>query len=542
MSTFSVWDTLIEDGGTTTGSVSGDFAGDGFVGPMLVRNQTTVELLRVTRKNTLTLPLHSRRSARSAPSRRPASEASPATPSSSAPTRRRHPLVVPAKTNQLLPVHNEIIGKSGIRRAVPGQYVAVDPAGRSVMHGAIEKQTLVYILNRDNTGKITVTSPLEAHKANTICHGIADVDVGYDNPTFAALEVDYHEQYLPHIPTRIVKKALVFNELDLGLNHVVRKHAQPVPDAANYFFPLPALPSVMSLGVIVCSHDQLFWCHLQHDPITVPLPHPDDVPIGRTVIVTSHVCLVRKTRSSSSSRPNLAIFFACRLTRMMGLSQISPSRISTPSPRRFSLACHAGAPLLPGRVWKLVCSAPFRLGRVNLSLEDLSQTTQQCRHLYVLKSVDIVDTPTRTVGGRLVCSKVPTDDIDEIHCFHSLSPLLDMKIAPSPDSLPSTCVATIPDASTHSSPTRTTTPPTRRRTPPTRSSSTRPRPSRLTPSRRAFFAEPLTASMTQRFSPREPLVFKLQPALSDQVGNMTSTFLCRCSVLSLSSSVSGAGC
>ena len=52
----------------------------------------------------------------------------------------------------------------------------------------------------------------------------------------------------------------------------------------------------------------------------------------------------------------------------------------------------------------------------------------------------------------------------------------------------------------------------------------------------------LTASMTPRFSPREPLVFKLQPALSDQVGNMTSTFLCRCSVLSLGSSVSGAGC
>ena len=235
------------------------------------------------------------------------------------------------------------------------------------MYGAIEKQKLVYIFNRDNTGKITVTSPLEAHKANTICHGIAGVDVGYDNPMFAALEVDYHEQYLPHIPTRIVKKALVFNELDLGLNHVMRKHAQPVPDAANYF-PLPALPNGTSLGVIVCSHDQLFWCHLQHDPITVPLLRPNDVPIGRTVIVTSHVCLVRKTRSSSSSRPSLAIFFACRLTRMMGLSQISPSRISTPSPRRFSLACHAGAPLLPGRVWKLVCSAPFRLGRVNLSL------------------------------------------------------------------------------------------------------------------------------------------------------------------------------
>ena len=84
------------------------------------------------------------------------------------------------------------------------------------MYGAIEKRSLVCIFNRDNTGKITVASPLEAHKANTICDGIAGVDVGYDNPMFAALEVDYHAQYVPRIPTRIVKKALVFNELDLG--------------------------------------------------------------------------------------------------------------------------------------------------------------------------------------------------------------------------------------------------------------------------------------------------------------------------------------
>ena len=109
---------------------------------------------------------------------------------------------------------------------------------------------------------------------------------------FAALEVDYHEQYLPHIPTRIVKKALVFNELDLGLNNVMRKHARP---GRRQLLPAAGAAEGMSLGVIVCSHDQLFWCHLQHDPITVPLPHPDDVPIGRTVIVTSHVCLVRKT-------------------------------------------------------------------------------------------------------------------------------------------------------------------------------------------------------------------------------------------------------
>ena len=63
----------IEDGGTITSSVFGDFSGDGFVELMPVRNQTTVELLRVTRENALTLLLHSRRSAWSAPSRRSAS-------------------------------------------------------------------------------------------------------------------------------------------------------------------------------------------------------------------------------------------------------------------------------------------------------------------------------------------------------------------------------------------------------------------------------------------------------------------------------------
>ena len=43
-----------------------------------------------------------------------------------------------------------ISGKSGCRRIVPGQYLAIDPKGRAVMIGAVEKQKLVYILNRDS--------------------------------------------------------------------------------------------------------------------------------------------------------------------------------------------------------------------------------------------------------------------------------------------------------------------------------------------------------------------------------------------------------
>ena len=49
-------------------------------------------------------------------------------------------------------VHAEVYGKTGCRRIVPGQFVATDPRGRAVMIGAIEKQKLVYILNRDTAG------------------------------------------------------------------------------------------------------------------------------------------------------------------------------------------------------------------------------------------------------------------------------------------------------------------------------------------------------------------------------------------------------
>eukprot|EP00434_Breviolum_minutum_P041055 symbB.v1.2.036514.t1/scaffold5029.1/size31658/1 len=45
--------------------------------------------------------------------------------------------------NMFEKVHQETFGKTGCRRIVPGQYLAVDPKGRAVMIGAIEKQKFV---------------------------------------------------------------------------------------------------------------------------------------------------------------------------------------------------------------------------------------------------------------------------------------------------------------------------------------------------------------------------------------------------------------
>jgi splicing factor 3B subunit 3 len=49
----------------------------------------------------------------------------------------------------------------------------------------------VYILNRDAEARLTISSPLEAHKSNTLVYHTVGVDAGFENPMFACLEIDY---------------------------------------------------------------------------------------------------------------------------------------------------------------------------------------------------------------------------------------------------------------------------------------------------------------------------------------------------------------
>ena len=113
--------------------------------------------------------------------------------------------------------------------------------GRAVMICAVEKQKLVYILNRDAQARLTISSPLEAHKSSTFVYHCVGVDVGFENPLFACLEVDYEE--VDNDPTGEVAAklpmTLTFYELDLGLNHVVRKYSEALEEHANFLIAVP---------------------------------------------------------------------------------------------------------------------------------------------------------------------------------------------------------------------------------------------------------------------------------------------------------------
>ncbi|GAA6004559.1 hypothetical protein JCM10207_000934 [Rhodosporidiobolus poonsookiae] len=196
-------------------------------------------------------------------------------------------------------LHQETYGRSGSRRIIPGQYLATDPKGRAVMIGAMEKSKLVYILNRDAAANLTISSPLEAHKPRAIIHSIIGVDVGFENPLFAALEVDYTEA--DQDPTGAAfdaaEKMLTYYELDLGLNHVVRKWSEPTDPRANLLVQVPGGQNATTdrfdgpSGVLVCCEDYIIYKHQGAKEHRAPIPkraHPVSDP-ERGVIITSAV-------------------------------------------------------------------------------------------------------------------------------------------------------------------------------------------------------------------------------------------------------------
>ncbi|XP_014289805.1 splicing factor 3B subunit 3 isoform X1 [Halyomorpha halys] len=176
--------------------------------------------------------------------------------------------------NILEKVHQETFGKSGCRRIVPGQYLAVDPKARAIMVGAIEKQKVVYILNRDAEARLTISSPLEAHKSNTLVYHMVGLDVGFENSIFACLEIDYEESDNDATweLASETKQSLTFYEQDYGVNHVVRKYSEPLEEHANFLISVPGGDDGPS-GVLICSENYLTYKNLgdQHD-IRCPIP------------------------------------------------------------------------------------------------------------------------------------------------------------------------------------------------------------------------------------------------------------------------------
>lgn len=93
---------------------------------------------------------------------------------------------------------------------------------------------------------------------------------------------------------------LTFYELDLGLNHVVRKWSEPTDPRANFLVQVPGGASASSpdkfdgpSGVLVCCENHILYRHMDHPQHRVPIPRRraplDSDDEGRGLIIVAGV-------------------------------------------------------------------------------------------------------------------------------------------------------------------------------------------------------------------------------------------------------------
>lgn len=83
------------------------------------------------------------------------------------------------------------------------------------------------------------------------------------------------------------QKHLTLYELDLGLNHVVRKWSEPVDNGANMLIPVPGGGSGPG-GVLICSENFIIYKNEDHEDVRAVIPRRSDLSSDRGVLITSY--------------------------------------------------------------------------------------------------------------------------------------------------------------------------------------------------------------------------------------------------------------
>ena len=100
---------------------------------------------------------------------------------------------------------------------------------------------------------------------------------------------------LPNI-AKSSRQMLTYYELDLGLNHVVRKWSEPTDSRANLLVQVPGGQLASSdrfdgpSGVLVCCEDHIIYRHMDTPQHRVPIPrrkHPLEDPDRGLIIVAA---------------------------------------------------------------------------------------------------------------------------------------------------------------------------------------------------------------------------------------------------------------
>ena len=117
------------------------------------------------------------------------------------------------------------------------------------------------------------------------------LDNGLENPQFACLEIEYGENDDPSaaVVSGQKQKRLVVYEVDLGLNHVIRKFAESVPETAHALISVPGGDDQQGpCGVLIACENFFIYKKKDHEERRCTLPIRVDQSTEQGVFITCH--------------------------------------------------------------------------------------------------------------------------------------------------------------------------------------------------------------------------------------------------------------
>lgn len=143
---------------------------------------------------------------------------------------------------------SDVFSKTGSRINSPGEYISIEPKGRSVMISSIYSYKLVYnfILNPEEN-RLVLSSCKEYKSIKGVTFSMVSIENDYNNPLFACLETDFEEEN--------GSKFLNLYEMDLGLNCIVLKNRKKVSNDSYFMTPYKK-------GVFLFSQTQVEFLNL----------------------------------------------------------------------------------------------------------------------------------------------------------------------------------------------------------------------------------------------------------------------------------------
>lgn len=153
--------------------------------------------------------------------------------------------------------------------------MAVDPKGRAILLGAIEKNKLAFLTSKGTAQQeLHISSPLEASIPHQITLSMIGLDVEYENPIFVAIEIDYGDQNEKKscVNTKEIVKSINVYEIDLGLNQIVRRQTEKIPLCSRELLFVPKLTPRHPSFILVCDDCLIAFNNAFKEDQRLPLP------------------------------------------------------------------------------------------------------------------------------------------------------------------------------------------------------------------------------------------------------------------------------